>query len=144
MTMFKSNAKTQEEIQTLVTYFEGMPDGEEILWIRIEADTHLSMDVRGPGRANARRALRLLKRPYEAIVGSGIRLSAPDSAMTIVRSRFVRIDGAVKVADRTQRELSTRHLEQMHADDKRRMLVAAGFFGAIRAFAKDARPKLLK
>ncbi len=141
---YTSNQAKAEEIQTLMKYFEHLPDGEEITWDRIEIETHVSMGVDGHGRDHARRALRKLKRPYEALNGQGIRLSAVQTAMTILRGRFCRIDGAVRVADRTQRELSERHLAQMAQDEQRRMLLAAGFFGAIRAYAKEARTKLLK
>lgn len=139
-----SNAERESEVARLASYFEQLPDGEELLWMRIESDTGMSMAVSGRGRALVRKALRRLKRPYEALVGEGIRLSAPDTAMTIVRGRFCRIDGAVRVADRTQKQLQQRHLEQMSSDDQRRMLLAAGFFGAIRAHAKEARTKLLR
>ena len=141
--MFKSNQKTQAEIQTLAKYFETRADGDTVTWVEVETATGLSMAVSGHGRQNVRRALRVLKRPYETLVATGVRLSAPASAMTIVRGRFARIDGAVRVADRTQRQLQERHLEQMAADDQRRMLIAAGFFGAIRAYTKEARVKLI-
>ena len=141
---FRSNPETQAEIQSLVKYLERFPDGEELTWERIEAESHVSMKPSGSGRDNVRRALRIMRRPYEPIVGEGIRLSAPATAMTILRGRFCRIDGAVRVADRTQRQLAERHLEQMAHDDQRRMLIASGFFGAIRAYAKEARTKLLK
>ena len=142
--MFKSNQKTQARIQALAKYFEAHADGETLTWQEIETGTGIDMSVKGNGRDMARRALKVLKRPYETLVGTGVRLSAAASAMTIVRGRFSRIDGAVRIADRTQRQLQDRHLEAMPDDDKRRMLIAAGFFGAIRTYAKQARVKLLK
>ena len=139
-----SQPEIEAKIARLVDYFDGLADGEEILWIRIEADTGISMDVAGKGRDYARKALRRLKRPYESIPKEGIRLSSPETAMTIVNKGFTRIDGAVRVADRTQRQLQERHLEKMSPQDQQKMIVSAGFFGAVRAFAKQASAKLLR
>lgn len=134
----------ESEIAKIAEFFVPLPDGEDISWLRIEHETGVSMNVKGPGRSFARRALRRLKRPYEPVRGEGLRLSSPDNAMTIVRGRFIRIDGAVRIADRTQQELQKRHLPLMSTQDQQRMLVAAGFFGAIRTIAKETSTKILK
>jgi hypothetical protein len=142
--MFASIPKVQETIGKIARILEERADGVEMLWEDIEKISGISMDPKGPGRGYVRRALKLLRRPYEAVRAQGIRLSAPNTAMTIIRGRVVRVDGALRVAARTQRQLQERHLEQMTSDEQRRMLMAAGFFGAIRAMAKENSVKLFK
>lgn len=134
----------EASVAKLADYFAGMQDGEFISWLRIEADTGQPMVLTGPGRNDVRRALRRIKRPYEAVRGEGVRLSAPENAMTIVRGRFVRIDGAVRIADRTQRQLQERHLDKMNPAEQQKMIMLAGFFGAIRVMVKENTVKILK
>ncbi len=136
---FKSIPEVEAAITRIAEALSKRDDGAEIMWEDIEVSTGIKMHVKGPGRGYVRRALRKLRRPYEPVYGKGIRLSAPGSAMTIVRGRIVRIGGAVRVAERTQRQLQERHLEQMSAEEQRKMLMAAGFFGAIRALASEQR-----
>jgi hypothetical protein len=139
--MFASVEKNAERLGKLREYFTGLSDGEEVLWIRIEAETGVEMTM--AGRELARRALRTIKRPYEAIRGEGIRLSAPDNTLTIMRHRFVRIDNAVRRADRTRSHLTDRHFEQLPPDTQRKMTLLAGFFGAVRAMANGKAKEVL-
>lgn len=142
---FKSSIPEIElKVEKLRSYFEQAADGEEISWMRVEADTQISMDLKGNGRDLARRALLKLKRPYEAVRGVGVRLSSPENAIAILKGRFVRIDTAVLRADKTQQRLTDRHLEQMTPRDQRAMIIAAGFFGAVRTIANQAKTQLLK
>ena len=130
------------QLAKLADYFAGRGDGEELGWLRIEHDAGVMMDL--PGRALARRALARLKRPYEAVRGEGVRLSAPSNSMTILRGKFVKIDRAVRRADRTRSQIADRHMAQLAPADQQRMLVLAGFFGAVRAFAKEAEVKVIR
>lgn len=134
--------EVEAQLARLADYFEKRADGDEVQWTVIATTTGVRMTAKG--KDLARRALRRIKRPYEALRGVGVRLSSPVTAMTIVRGNMMRVDGAMRVAAKTQKQLQARHLEKMSGDDQRRMLVAAGFFGALRAFATDAREKLLK
>lgn len=138
--MFETTQENAARQARVTAYLETLQDGEEVPWIRFEADLNITMD--DAGRNIVRDALRKAKRPYESIRGEGIRLSSPERAMAILGQRFVRIDNTVRSADRTQRALQARHLESMKPSEQQKMLAAAGFFGTIRAFAADARKKL--
>jgi hypothetical protein len=138
--MFDSNQKRTAQLAQLVEYIQCANDGEELTWLRIEADTSIKMD--SAGRRLISRACQKARRPYENIRGIGVRMSSAESTMPIVQSRFVRIDNAVRRADRDRRQLADRHFEQLNSSDKSKMLMLAGFFGAVRAFAKDASGKL--
>lgn len=142
--MFKSIPERETQVAKLADYFTGQPDGEYVSWLRIESETGFSMAVSGTGREDVRRALRRIKRPYEAVRAEGIRLSSPENAVLIVKQRFTRIDGAVRVADRTQGQLRERHLDAMSPEDQRTMIMTAGFFGAIRALCRENGTKILK
>ena len=132
------------QCEQLKEYLSGQPDGEDLSWERIEADTRVPMRTRTPGRAMVRHVLRKMKRPYEAIIGKGIRLSSPNTALAIVHGKFVRINGAVRVASRTQQQLQDRHLGKMSGEEQRKMIAAAAFFATVRAIALENRSRMLK
>lgn len=138
--MFKTNPEVAKILKTLTEYIDGQPDGEDLPWIRIEADTGVKMD--NFGKTMLRRALR--RRPYEAIRGVGVRLSCPQTALVIAQSKLVAVDNSVRRADKTQQELQARHLSQMATGDQQRMLLLASFFGAIRTVAKNATVRVFK
>lgn len=140
--MKASIPEREAQVAKLAEYFAGLPDGEEVLWIRIEADAGVKMST--TGKALARLALNKIKREYVPVRGDGIRLSSPDNAMEIMGGRFIRIDNAVRRADRTRSRIAERHFEHMTKQDQQKMLTLAGFFGAVRTFAKEAQAKLLK
>ncbi len=141
--MFKStNQEKANTIKKLVEYLDTQPDGEELSWERVEADTSIKMS--NTGRAMVRQALRQRRRPYEAVRGMGIRLSHADTALTIARSKLVAIDHSVRRADKTQTELQDRHFEQMRTADQQKFLMLTSFFGAIRSVAKSVTAKAFK
>ena len=134
--MFQSIPEVQRQIDLLRRFFDGRSDGEMVTWLEIERECSIPMRAQSKGRQLVRRALKLSKRPYEAVFGEGIRLSAPETALTIAHGKIHRIDGAVRVASRTQKHLQERHLEQMQEEDRKKLLTLAGFFGAVRALSK--------
>lgn len=140
--MFKSSQQVQKSIAILAKCYDKHADGDVVTWVDLEKESGLPMRVSGTGRIYARRALKRIRRPYETLPGVGVRLSSRDNAIIIVHGRFRRIDGAVRVAERTQKQLTDRHLEQMSTDDQRKILLAASFFGAIRAIAKSEEYRL--
>lgn len=131
-----------QAVAKLADYLAGQPDGEELTWLRIESETSVRMDM--PGRELTRRALAKIKRPYEAIRGDGVRLSSASTSMTILRGRFVRIDRAVRRADKTLEQIADRHMAQLPQQEQQKLLVLAGFFGAVRVFAKEAEVKVIR
>lgn len=139
--MKPSTPETREARDHLTALFKDAPDGAEITWGDIAKGSGIRMDVRG--KELVRHVLRKLHRPYESIRGQGLRLSCANTALTIVRDRFVRIDNRVREADRTQRDLTARHLHQMDEGGKSRLLMVASFFGAIRTIADNARTQML-
>lgn len=134
-----SNEAKAKAIEALSAYLEPLPDGEEVSWLRLEAETGVSMDVAGKGRDYARVALRRIRRAREVIPGVGFRLSEPSTALSIIGRQFSRINGAVRKAEETNKVLSDRHLEQMSSTEQRQMIMTSGFFGAVRAAAAQYR-----
>lgn len=138
MSFPRTNAQRQKDVAALVAFFEAREDGEEVLWIAIEHQAGVPMDEHGKGLA--REALRKIGRPYEALRGEGVRLSAPETSTRIMSRSFTRIDNSVRRAERTRKHLASRHLLAMTEIDKQKMTVLAGFFGTVRAFAKQLGP----
>lgn len=136
-----STPEREKQLATLIEYFGGRSDGDELTWLAIEHETGVPMNE--TGKQLARSALRKNARPYEAVRGIGVRLSAPQSALSIMGSRFLRIDNSVRRADKTRQQLTERHLEQMPSQDQQKMLTLAAFFGTVRAFAKEASKRVL-
>ena len=139
--MIESVQKLNADVARLALFFAGLPDGEEVSWVRTEYETGIKMDTKG--RNLARRGLARAKRPYLTLRGVGVRLSAPETALEIMGGQFVRIDNGVRRAERTRDILAARHLEQMGVRAKERTLMLGAFFGTIRVFAAEAKARLL-
>lgn len=137
----KSIPEIEEKVVRLAEYFSAMSDGSNVSWEQIATDTKIEMDTHG--RSLARRALKRIKRPYAAVRAVGVTLSAPVNTIQIVSNRFVRVDNALRRADTTRKQLAERHFDHLEERDKGRMLTLAGFFGAVRVFAKEAKTKIL-
>lgn len=130
------NLKRQQDVAALVAFFAKQADGDVITWLRIEHESAVEMNNRG--RALARAALRKVGRPYIPIMGEGLTLSSPDNSLDIMGARFKSIDRGVRRADRTRKQLSTRHLDEMTETNQHKMGALAEFFGTIRSIARSA------
>lgn len=142
MKIIESSQERVDQMQRLVQYLNEQPDGQQLKWTQIASETGIQMGQ--CGRNMVRRALSKIKRPYVALVSIGVKLSDAETALPIVATKFVRIDNAVKRADRTQREVSARHLTQLDSDKQKRMLLLASFFGAVRAAATSYKDQYYK
>lgn len=125
-----STAEKESQVARVKEFFAVLADGEEVSWMRVEHDSGVKMDY--AGRALARLALKRLRRPYEAIRGTGIRLSSATNAVTILAGRFARVETAIQKTDRVREALETRHFAQMNEGDQKKMLLAKSFFGALK------------
>jgi hypothetical protein len=103
--------------------------------LEIEQNTGVSMDERG--REIVRQEIRKAAREYEAIRGSGIRLSSPETAETIAMHSAKRIVEAVKSSAKVHDRLITTHGEQMNDESKRKLLASRGLLGAIETSARQ-------
>jgi hypothetical protein len=143
MKMFKSDQIRQTEISKVQIVLQALADGATISWVELEQQSGIKMHPSdAPGRNYARCAMHRLKRPYETLRGVGLRMSAPTNAITIAHGKFARIDGALRVADKTNHHLTTRHLEKMAPEEQRKLIIMGGFFGAVRAMASEHRKEI--
>lgn len=143
--MFKSSQQREEQIQKLADYLGAIPDGEEVKWIRIEADTQIAMSEEG--RELVRVALRRLKRQdYETVRGVGIRLSAPGSVLAILAAKTQRAMSAAKSADKSAQRLEARHGDAMTTDQRQKLTMFRATMGALRAIVggRTTAPELPK
>jgi len=125
-----STAEKEAQAARLKDFFGALPDGEEVSWMRVEHDSGVKMDY--AGRSMARLALKRLRRPYEAIKGTGLRMSSAGNSVTILAGRFARVETAIQKTDRVREALETRHFAQMSEVDQKKMLLAKSFFGALK------------
>lgn len=137
----KSTQENQKARAVLQSYFERQADGETLSWLDIEQATGVKMDP--PGRNRVRVVLNSLKRPFESIRGSGIRLSSPNTINTIVAGRGKSVGNAIKRWSKTIKHGTVRHLSAMEGDDKDRLINAASFAGALEGVMSNATKALV-
>jgi hypothetical protein len=139
--MFESNQEKQVQIEQLKEFFAMQKDGATLSWLEIEQGARVSMDYPGEGRDMARVALKRLSRAYETLHGKGIRLSSPDNALVIVGCRVRKVGRQVSLGRRTLKFVS-KHRDQMLSDERGKLDVAAGFFGAFETAKQLARASI--
>ncbi len=131
-------------------YFSDKPDGAMISWLEMERDIGIpmrSMHRTGEldGRSLVRQALQKMKRPYETVHGSGIRLSAAATAVTILGGAISKVANATKRAKKVHANLQERHMKELSTYDRERMTRAAGMFATLDLLRKEQiPPKALK
>lgn len=138
---FKSKAEVQASLNTLIEFFKAQKDGSVISWVEVEQATSVRMSTNAD-RELARRALRRLKRPYSAIVGSGIELSSPINAAHQAGSHARRAWRGIKRASDSVDNLAQRHEEQMNTDDRQYLIGQRAMLGGLVAAGKQSRKVL--
>jgi hypothetical protein len=118
-------------------YLLEQANGTVLSYEQLYSATGVRMD--NIGKARLKSALRSIKRESSTVRGKGIRLADAHSAISIISTRFQRIDGAVRRADKSQRILQAQFLAEMNDEDKRKILFAGAVFGAIRLAAEQGR-----
>jgi len=133
----KTIAKISEESLKIVNYLEGIAHGETLSYDQIEKATGVKMDTKG--RSYLRTAIKKLKREYSCIVGKGIELASAKSATNILVGRVVKIDNAVKRAEKTQTILVNNFYDQLQPIEQKQALFLGAVFGAIRVAAQNGK-----
>lgn len=130
-------AKVSEETLKIERYIEPLPPGEVVAYETVAEETGVLMDL--SGKAKLRSALRRLKREYSQIKGYGVRLADPEMVMPLISHRVVKIDSAVRRADKTHKNLQRQFFASLTPDEQRQVLFAGAVFGAIRVAAENGR-----
>lgn len=146
---FYTNPELAAAMRKITAHLSAKQDGAMLTWLDLEKD--LDIPMRGQhrkgeldGRTLVRRALRKLRRPYETVHGSGLRLSAAATAVNILGRALTKVSNQTSRAQRVHADLQERHLHEMTADDRERMTRAAGLFATIELLRREQVPKILK
>ena len=119
MSKFEPNLQRRADLAKLRDYIATVKDGQVITPTEIEAATGIAMDA--SGKALFRLAAKRAKREFFTLTGRGWEASSPSNAVDIADRKVERIAGALKVAQRTTENVSTRHLAEMTGADRDRL-----------------------
>jgi hypothetical protein len=136
----QSNPERERKVVRLVEYVRGCVDGQELHWPTIATATKIEMDIKG--RDLFRTACRREKRPYETIIGIGVRLSSPETTVSIMGERAKRLRRGIRSAERVHKQLMARHGDKLDQRSKATMTTARIGFETIRAFESEAMERL--
>ncbi len=143
--LFQPNKQTQDILLRLSVWQSTVPADATVSWLEVQQATGIPMS--NANRALVRLAFKRAHRYWTAIKGVGFRAGGPKTAMEIEHSKLRRVTSAVDAATSAAADLSAQYLDQMSAEDQRRMTEAAAFLGAInlsRSIAKMEVRKLSK
>lgn len=130
-------AQVSEDTLKIERFIETKNPGETISYDEISHESGVQMDL--PGKAKLRTALRRLRVEYSPVRGYGIKTADAGLVMPLLSSKVVRIDRAVKRADRTQKNLQVQFFAALTPEEQRQVLFAGAVFGAIRVAAENGR-----
>jgi len=130
-------AEVSKETLQIEAFLKTFNPGEKILYQTIENETKVRMDNKG--KQFMRSALNRLKLEYTCIHGQGIELCSPINATGIIAHKVIRVDKAVKRADKTTKRVTSQFYNQLSDADKQHVNVVASIFGALRGYATNAR-----
>lgn len=143
MARFTSKPENLASVETLCRYFDSKPDGAKLTWVEIEAGTGIKMSGVW-GRDLARRALKKLKRPYGAMIGIGVELSAPVNALDLAGDSVRRVRSAIKNGKKRTGQLRERHEEAMPAEARQSLVLLDAQLGGLQLGLKQVRKAIHK
>lgn len=135
----RSIQEVSQETLKIENYLRSKKYGDYISYKDIESNTNVTMNNRG--KSFLRTALKRLKYEYLCIRGEGIEIASVDSTMKVMTHKLVKVDNAVKRAEKTHNNLSVFYTELSIEDQKRINFVGAAF-GAIRLAAQNGKRML--
>ena len=125
-----------EQTIKLYNYFKDILPGTELSYSKIELDTGIKMNE--TGKRYMRTALNKAKIEYELKWGYGIVLAEPDNVIKILNTKLIKIDNAVKKADKTNKNLVT-FFSELPPHEQKQVLMVGAVFGAIRVAAENGK-----
>lgn len=129
--------QSSEEYLRLIAYVEVQPPGKLLSYLDAAQETGVRMDVKGKDKL--RRAILHLNREYSVMRGVGYQLADAKSAVGILGHKVLRIDKAVKRADRAQRVVQQQFLDKMDEGERNYVLFHGAALGAIIASTSAAK-----
>ena len=135
--MGRTIGELSENTLKIQNYLEEQEVGTELSYKNIEHNTKVKMDLNG--KANLRTALKRGKIEYSTIQGYGIKLADADSTMKILSQKTIKIDRAVKRAEKSHKNLQEQFFESLDEQHQKELLYIGAVFGAIRVAAENGK-----
>jgi subtilisin-like proprotein convertase family protein len=118
-------------------YLKTKNPGDLVTYKELEKLTGIS--INDGARQYLYTAMRRLKLEHETIRGVGIKLGSPENATKIVVQKVVKVDGSVRRAEKTHRNISTSFIDQLSPEEKKQMHYTGAIFGAIRLYSQQGK-----
>ena len=135
-------AEVSQHTLKLQAYLEKQKPGSEISYQKIDHDTGVKMNQRG--KQYLRSALHRAKLEHSCMHGYGIKLADPETTMPIMTHKLMKIDRAVRRADRSHRNLQEQFFMSLSEQEQRELLMIGSVFGAIRVAAENGKAIYLR
>src|SRR5271166_805045 len=118
--LFAPNEQRREDVKAISALIAQQQDGARLSWLEVEQGCGVTMDARGRNlfRDCASKALR----PYLTLRGFGVEFSSSLNALEIERAKLKRVHHSISNVQKTTEILAEKHLEQMSASDKAKLI----------------------
>lgn len=133
----KTIAEISDEALKIEAVLKTLPAGHVVSYKELEELSGVKMNLQGKGFM--RTALNRLKLEYTVIHGEGIELASPDNSTRIIATRVIKIDNAVKKAEKTVKNVNNQFFEQLNDIEKKNVAYLGALFGTIRQYSQSAK-----
>lgn len=129
--------EVSKETLQLENVFRSANPGEFFLYSELQKLTGVKMDE--TGKTYMRSALKRLKLPYEVIRGKGVAVLSPKNATNIVVHKVVKVDTAIKRAEKTTKQVRERVYNELTEPEQKNINFLGALFGTIRSYSQSAK-----
>lgn len=129
--------EVSKETLQLENVFRSANPGEFFLYSELQKLTGVKMDE--TGKTYMRSALKRLKLPYEVIRGKGVAVLSPKNATNIVIHKVVKVDTAIKRAEKTTKQVRERVYNELTEPEQKNINFLGALFGTIRSYSQSAK-----
>jgi hypothetical protein len=135
--MKNSVSKISEKTLKIQNFLETLDKGKIISYEELSFKTGVPMDKKG--KTYLRSALSRAKIEYSVVHGEGIELASPTNTIRFVGNRLIKVDKAVKRAEKTQKNLINDFFNNLPPEEQKQILYIGAVFGAIRVASDNGK-----
>jgi len=135
--MGRTIGELSEDTLSIQSYLQKQKSGKKLSYANIEHETGVSMD--NNGKSKLRTALKRAKIEFSCIPKYGLKLADAGSTMNILSSKTIKIDRAVKRAEKSHKNLQEQFFESLDEIHQKELLYVGAVFGAIRVAADNGK-----
>lgn len=130
-------AEVSKQALKIESVLRSAKPGDFITYKNLEVLSGVKMDNKGKGYM--RTALNRLKLEYSPVIGEGIQLASPESAISIVSKRVIKIDNSVKRAEKTTKRVTGQFYDKLTEHEQRNVNYLSAVFASLRAYSQSAK-----